>query len=200
MNVQVSTQVKSRMRNLVASFTMAFAIFWTSFKFCVAAEETRAIYPPLQIFKELCLDVPWSLRAIADLARQHDYALISAEDNPMPDGSPSHLINWEAKTSIGPVGITTVEGYSENHGYTSTCSVSAPTDSTDFIQSWLSSSFGNSTSTLKKSPDALEIHWTNVSEDMKIDVILLTRMPDHNSALITVIKHKDPPKSRAESK
>jgi hypothetical protein len=192
--------VKILTRSLVASFTMAFAIFGTSFEICSAAEETHAIYPPLQIFKELCLDVPWSLQAIADLAKQHDYALISAEDIPMPDGSPSHLINWEAKTAIGPVGITTVEGYSETHGYTSTCSVSAPTDSTDFIQSWLNSSFGNPTSTLNKSSNASEIHWTNVSEDMKIDVILLTRMPGHNSALLTVMKHKDSPKSHAGNK
>jgi len=167
---------------------------------CSAAEETHAIYPPLQIFKELCLDVPWGLQAIADLAKQHDYALISAEDISLPDGSPAHLVNWEAKTVIGPVAITTVEGYSETHGYTSTCSVSAPTNSTDFIQSWLSGSFGNPTSTLKKSSNAAEIHWTNISEDMKIDVILLTRMSDHDSSLITVMKHKDSPKSHLGNK
>jgi hypothetical protein len=176
-------------------FAITAAVFATPFPLCFAAEETRAIFPPLQIFEALCLGVPWSLQAIADLAKQHDYALISAEDIPTPDGSPSHLVNWEAKTAIGPVSITTFEGYNETHGYTSTCSVSAPTDSTDFNENWLNGSFGNPTSTLNKSPKAAEIHWTNQSEDMKIDVILLTRMPDHNSALLTVMKHKDSPNS-----
>jgi hypothetical protein len=183
-------------RSLLVSFALAFAISATLFPICFATEETRAIFPPLQIFKELCLDVPWSLQAISDLAKQHGYALISAEDIPMPDGSPSHLVNWEAKTAIGPVAITTVEGYSEAHGYTSTCSVSAPTDSANFVQNWLNGSFGNPTSTVNKSSSAAEIHWTNTSADMKIDVILLTRMPDHDAALITVMKHKDSPKSR----
>ena len=146
------------------------------------------------------MDVPWSLQAIADLAKQHDYALISAEDIPMPDSSPIHQVNWEAKTAIGPVGIITAEGYSESHGYTLTCSVSAPTNSTDFIQGWLKGSFGNPTSTLSKPSNAAEIHWTNISEDMKIDVILLTRMPSQNSALLTVMKHKDSPKSSAGNK
>jgi hypothetical protein len=187
-------------RSQLVSWAVALAIFTTAFPICSAAEETRAIFPPLQIFKELCLDVPWSLQAIADLAKQHGYALISAEDIPMPDGTPSHLVNWEAKTAIGPVGITTIEGYSEAHGYTSTCSVSAPTYSTGFIQTWLNGSFGNPTSTLNKSSEAAEIHWTNISEDMKIDVILLTRMPGHNSALLTVMKHKDLPKSSAGNK
>ena len=186
--------------SVLASFTMAVAISASLSSICSAAEETNAIFPPLQIFKELCLDVPWSLQAIADLAKQHNYALISAEDIPMPDGNPMHQVNWEAKTAIGPVGIITAEGYSESHGDTSTCSVSAPMDSTDFIQGWLKGSFGNPTSTLSKPPNATEIHWTNISEDMKIDVILLTRMPSQNSALLTVMKHRNSPKSRAGSK
>jgi hypothetical protein len=188
------------MRSLLASFTVAVAISASVSSICSAAEETHATFPPLQIFKELCLDVPWSLQSIADLAKQHDYALISAEDIPMPDGIPMHQINWESKTAIGPVGIITAEVYSESHGYTSTCSVSAPTNSTDFIQDWLKGSFGNPTSTLSKSPNAAEIHWTSTSEDMKIDVILLTRTPSQNSAPLTVMKHKDSPKSSAGSK
>jgi hypothetical protein len=192
--------VKTVTRTLLASFTMAVAISANVSLICSAAEETHAIFPPLQIFKELCLDVPWSLQAIADLAKQHDYALISAEDIPTPDGSPMHQVNWEAKTAIGPVGIITAEVYSESHGYTSTCSVSAPTNSTDFIQGWLKGSFGNPTSTLNKPSNATEIHWTNISEDMKIDVVLLTRMPSQNSALLTVMKHKDLLKSRPGSK
>jgi hypothetical protein len=192
--------VKSLTRSRFALCAVVLAICAAPIPICSAAEETHAIFPPLQIFKELCLDVPWGLQAIADLAKQHDYALISAEDIPLPDGSPAHLVNWEAKSVIGPVAITTVEGYSETHGYTSTCSVSAPTNSTDFIQTWLNGSFGNPTSTLKKSSSAAEIHWTNISEDMKIDVILLTRMPDHDSALLTVMKHKDSLKSGTGNK
>jgi hypothetical protein len=193
-------KVKVVTRSILASFTVAVALSASTPPICSAAEETHAIFPPLQIFKELCLDVPWSLQAIADLAKQHDYALISAEDIPMPDSSPIHQVNWEAKTAIGPVGIITAEGYSESHGYTLTCSVSAPTNSTDFIQGWLKGSFGNPTSTLSKPSNAAEIHWTNISEDMKVDVILLTRMPSQNSALLTVMKHKDSPKSRAGDK
>jgi hypothetical protein len=191
--------VKIVTRTLLASFTVAVAISASQARICSAAEETHAIFPPLQIFKELCLDVPWSLQAIADLAKQHNYALMSAEDISMPDGSPMHQVNWEAKTAIGPVGIITAESSSEAHGYTSTCSVSAPTNSTDFIKSWLNGSFGNPTATLNKPQSAAEIHWTNISEDMKIDVILLTQMPGHNAALLTVMKHKDSPKSPARN-
>ncbi len=118
----------------------------------------------------------------------------------MPDGTPMHQVNWEAKTAIGPVGIITAQAYSESYGYTSTCSVSAPANSTDFIQDWLKGSFGNPTSTLSKPPNAAEIHWTNISEDMKIDVVLLTRLPSQNSALLTVMKHKDSLKNRGGNK
>lgn len=186
--------MKSGTRRQLALASVVIAAFANLAPSRSIAEEPHQIFPPLQIFKELCLDTPWSLQAIADLAKQHDYALISAEDVPMPDGSSSHLVNWEAKTAIGPVAITTLEGYSKAQGYTSTCSVSAPTNSTDFIQAWLKGSFGNPTSAQEKSPKATEIHWTNRSEDMRIDLILLTRMADHDSALITVMKHKDAPK------
>jgi hypothetical protein len=161
---------------------------------CSSADETHAIYPPLQIFKEFCLDAEWSLQAVAQLAEQHHYALISSEDVPTPDGSPAHKGIWEAKTAIGPVGIISVEGDSESHGHTMTCTVSAPSDSTDFIQAWFKASFGDPSSTLNKPPNATEIHWTHTFEDGKVDVILLTGMPSPNSALLTVMKHKDSPK------
>ena len=159
---------------------------------CSSADETHAIYPPLQIFKEFCLDAEWSLQAVAQLAEQHHYALVSSEDVPTPDGSPAHKGIWEAKTAIGPVGIIGVEGDSKSHGHTMTCTVSTPADSTDFIQAWLKGSFGDPTSTLKKPENATEFHWTHTFEDAKVDVILLTRMPSQNSALLTVMKHKDP--------
>jgi hypothetical protein len=161
---------------------------------CSSADETHAIYPPLQIFKEFCLDAEWSLQAVAQLAEQHHYALVSSEDVPTPDGSPAHKGVWEAKTVIGPVGIIGVEGDSQSHGHTVTCSVTAPLDSTDFMQSWLKSSFGDPTSTLKKPENATEVHWMHTFEDGKIDVILLTRLPGQNSAVLSVMKHKDSPK------
>jgi hypothetical protein len=161
---------------------------------CSSADETHAIYPPLQIFKEICLDAEWSLQAIAELADQHHYALISSEDVPTPDGSPAHKGIWEANTVIGPVSITDIEGGRESNGHTMTCTVSTPSNSTNFIQAWLKGSFGNPTSTLNKPPNATEIHWTHTFEDGTVDVILLTRMPSENSALLTVMKHKDSPK------
>jgi hypothetical protein len=161
---------------------------------CSSADETHAIYPSLQIFKEFCLDAEWSLQAVARLAERHSYALISSEDVPTPDGSPTHKAIWEAKTAIGPVGIISVEGISESHGHTMTCTVTTPSGATDFIQGWLKSSFGDPTTTLNKPPNATEFHWTHSFEDGKVDVILLTRTPNENSALLTVMKHRDSPK------
>jgi hypothetical protein len=180
--------------NLEAWVAVAFGLGFGNT--CFPADETHAIYPPLQIFKELCLDAQWSLQAVAQLAEHHHYALISSEDVPTPDGSPAHKGIWEAKTAIGPVGIISVEGDSESHGHTMTCTVSAPSDSTDFIQACLKGSLGHPTSTLSKPPNATEIHWTHTFEDGKVDVILLTRMPSQNSALLTVMKHRDSPKGQ----
>jgi hypothetical protein len=73
--------------------------------------------------------------------------------------------------------------------YTESCSVTAPSDAAEFMQSWLKGSFGDPTFTLKKSEDATEIHWADASEGMKAEVILLTRMPDKKFALLSVIKH-----------
>lgn len=174
---------------------MTAAVFLGSLaRICSAADETHAIFPPLQIFKEFCLDAGWSLGAIAHLAEQHNFALVSSDDVPTPDGSSAHKGIWEAKTVIGPIGIISVEGISESNGHTVTCSVTAPLDSTDFMRSWLNSSLGDPTSTLKKSESATEFHWTHAFEDGKVDVILLTQMPGQNSALLTVMKHRDSPK------
>jgi hypothetical protein len=180
-----------RIRLLVAA---AFGLAFGSNSF--SAEETHAIFPPLQIFKEFCLDAEWTLHAIAQLAEQHHYDLLASEDGSTPDGSRAHKGIWEAKTAVGKVGIIGVEGLSQSHGHTMTCTVTAPLDSTDFIQKWLRGSFGDPTSTLSRPPNATELHWTHKFDDGKIDVILLTRVPDGSSALLSVMKHMDSPKGR----
>ncbi len=159
-----------------------------------SADETHANYPPLQIFKELCLDAGWSLEAIAQLAERHHYALVSSVDVPTPDGNGAHRNVWQADASMGPIGIIGIEGSSESHGHTVTCTVTAPSDSADFIQAWLEGTFGESTSTSNTPQSATEIHWTHSFEDGKVDVSLLTKVPGQNSALLTVMKHKDAPK------
>jgi len=120
--------------------------------------------------------------------------LISSEDVPTPDGSPAHKNIREAKTVIGPIGIIVIEGISGSHGHTFTCAVTTPSDSTAFIQSWCRSSFGDPTLTVNKPPNATEIHWTHTFEDGKVDVTLLTRGPNENYALLSIMKHREEPK------
>jgi hypothetical protein len=168
-------------------------IFWLP-GICSSADETHAIYPPLQIFKELCLDAGWSLEAVAQLAERHHYALISSVDVPTPDGDGAHRNIWQAEASVGPIGIIGIEGTSESHGHTVTCSVTAPSDSANFVQAWLEGSFGDPTSTTNTQQNGTEIHWTHTYEDGKVEVTLLKQVPGQNSSLMTVMKHKDPPK------
>jgi hypothetical protein len=157
---------------------------------CSAADETHVIYPPLGIFKEFCFDAEWSLAAIAHLAEQNSFKLVSSEDVPTPDGGQARKSVWEANTSIGPIGIIGVEGSSKFHGHTITCSVTTPSDSAAFVRSWLTSSFGDPTSTLKKQDGAMEYHWMHSLEDAKIDIFLLTSIAGQNSALLSIVKHK----------
>jgi hypothetical protein len=46
---------------------------------------------------------------------------------------------------------------------------------------------------LNKPPNATEVHWTHSFDEGKIDVILLTRVPNENNALLTIMKHMDAP-------
>lgn len=177
-------------RRFRASLTLSVAFLASFARICSASDETHVIFPPLQIFKEFCLDAEWSLDAIAHLAEQHSFALVSSEDVPTPDGSPAHKAIWEAKTAVGPIAIIGVEGINKSHGRTITCSVTAPSDSTDFMRSWLKSSFGDPTSTSKTPENAMEFHWMHSFEDGKVDIVLLTRLPSQNSAVLTVMKHK----------
>jgi hypothetical protein len=181
------------------SVALAGALVLSLSCICSSADETHAIYPPLQIFKEFCLDAGWSLETLARLAEQHHYALISSKDVTTPDGSVAHQSIWQAEASIGPIGIIGIEGISESRGHTVTCTVTAPSDSTDFMQAWLTGSFGDPTSTLNTPQSATEIHWTHTFEDGKVDVSLLMRVPGQNTALLTVMKHKDASKSSLQS-
>jgi hypothetical protein len=67
--------------------------------------------------------------------------------------------------------------------------VTAPADSADFMQSWLTSSLDQPTSTLKKPDGASEIHWQQTSQEIRFDVSLLTQMPDKKSAAVSVMKY-----------
>jgi hypothetical protein len=122
--------------------------------------------------------------------------MVSSEDVPTPDKSPAHKVVWEAQTVAGPIGIIGVEGISKLHGHTVTCSVTVPLDSTDFVRSWMKGSFGDPTSTSKKSEVATEFHWIHTFEDGKIDVSLLTPLLVQNYAVLSVTKHKEERKSR----
>jgi hypothetical protein len=172
---------------ITSSFAMCYA------GTCGATDDTHVIFPPLQIFRDLCTDAGWSIHEVSLLAAQRRFALLSSEDIPMPDGSSAHKNIWEAETLVGRLGIVVIEGASRSHGHTFTCSVTAPLESTTFIQSWCNGSFGNPTVTLNKPPNATEVHWTHSFDEGKIDVILLTRVPNENNALLTIMKHMDAP-------
>jgi len=140
------------------------------------------VSPPLEIFKDFCEEAGWSLDDVSQLAAQRHFGLISSEDVPTSDGNPAHKNKWQAETAIGVVGIIVVAGDNKAHGYTQTCSVTAPTGSASMIQSWLSSSFGAPTATRSKPQNATEVHWAQTFKDGKIEVTLVTKTPDQKSA------------------
>jgi hypothetical protein len=155
------------------------------------AEEAHQIFPPLQLFKDLCVDAGWSLAHVTELADQRHLALISSESVPTPHESPALKNIWEARTVVGPIGIVVIEGGNSSGAHTFTCSVTAPSDSANFIQLWLQSSLGDPAFKLNKPENAAEIHWTNAFDGGKAEVILLTRVPGENSALLSVMKHQN---------
>jgi hypothetical protein len=69
-----------------------------------------------------------------------------------------------------------------------TCTVTAPADSADFMQSWIRQSFGDPTSTFNKAQNATEIHWAKTFDGGKIEVTLNTRAPDENHVSISITK------------
>jgi hypothetical protein len=166
---------------------------------CSVADETHSSFPPLQLFKELCLDAGWALNDVSKLAAERHFALMTSEDILAPDGSPAKESVWQAETAVGPIGLVVVDGTSGSRGHTFTCTVTAPPDSTALIESWCDSSFGDPTRTLSKPPNATETHWAHTFDDGNIDVSLLTRVPNGTSALLTVMKHRDVSKGPARN-
>lgn len=177
--------IKPSRRRLLVSVAASLARFAS---ICSAADQPH-VYPPLQIFKDFCL-ASWSLEQVAQMATQQHLSVISSENVPTPDLPAAKRI-WEAQTVIGPIGVIGIEGESKIHGHTFTCSVTSPTDSTDFIRSWLKSSFGEPSSTLNLPDNATEFHWMHQFENGKVDVALLTRLPNENHAMLSVTKHED---------
>jgi hypothetical protein len=155
---------------------------------CLAADASPMVFPPLQIFKEFCADASWSLDDLSKAAEQRHFALVSSKDVPMPDGNSAHMIMWQAQTPVGPTVVTVVAGENKAHDYRLTCTVDAPADSADFMQSWLRQSFGSPTLTLNKPQNATEIHWTQAFDGGKIEVTLYTRAPDEKHATLSITK------------
>jgi hypothetical protein len=167
---------------VAAAFVPVFA------RICFAADAKPIVFPPLQIFKDLCADASWALDDVSRLAEQRHFALLSSEDLPMPDGNLAHKNMWQAETAVGPTVIIVIAGENKAHVYRLTCSVTAPSEFTDFIQSWVKQSFGNPTLTLNKPQNATEIHWAQTFDEGKIEVTLNTRAPDDKHAMLSITK------------
>lgn len=155
---------------------------------CLAADANPVIFPPLQIFKEFCTDGSWSLDDLLQLGEQHHFALVTSEDVPMPAGIKAHMIILQAETAVGPTALTIIAGENKANEYRLTCTVTAPADSADFMQSWLTQSLGDPTTTLKKPQNATEIHWAQTFDAGKIEVALSTRVPDEKHATLSIMK------------
>ena len=155
---------------------------------CLAADASPVIFPPLQIFKEFCTDGSWSLDDLLQLGEQHHFALVTSEDVPMPAGIKAHMIILQAETAVGPTVLTIIAGENKANEYRLTCTVTAPADSADFMQSWLTQSLGDPTTTLKKPQNATEIHWAQTFDAGKIEVALSTRVPDEKHVTLSIMK------------
>jgi len=98
------------------------------------------------------------------------------------------MIILQAETAVGPTVLTIIAGENKANEYRLTCTVTAPADSADFMQSWLTQSLGDPTLTLKKPQNATEFHWTQTFDGGKIDVALNTRVPDEKHATLSIMK------------
>jgi hypothetical protein len=170
------------------AFAVAVAFAASLGRVCLAADANPVVFPPLQIFKEFCAEAGWSLDDLSKAAEQRHFALVSSKDVPMPDGNSAHMIMWQAQTPVGPTVVTVVAGENKAHDYRLTCTVDAPADSADFMQSWLRQSFGSPTLTLNKPQNATEIHWAQTSDGGKVEVTLITRAPDEKHATLAITK------------
>jgi len=155
---------------------------------CYAADAKPAVFPPLQIYKDFCAEGSWSLDDLSKLAEQRHFKVVTSEDVPMPDGIPAHMIMWQAETAVGPTVITVIAAENKAHDYRLTCTVTAPVDSADFMQSWIRQSFGDPTSMFNKPQNATEMHWAKTFDGGKIEVTLNTRAPDENHVSISITK------------
>jgi hypothetical protein len=171
-----------------AVLTIAMALAFSCTRVSLAADTKPIVFPPLQIFKEFCTDGSWSLVELAQLAQQRHFALVTSEDVPVPEGYSAHLLIWRTESEVGPVVITVVAGENKVHEYALTCSVTAPAEYTDFIESWLRQSLGNPTQTLTKQPSSTELHWENKIDEGKIDVVLRGGVPDEKHSTLAIRK------------
>jgi hypothetical protein len=71
-----------------AIFAMAFAM--SVARIGLASDPTPRVFPPLQTFKEICVDAGWSLNDVVQLAEQRRFARVSQEDVPLPDVNSAH--------------------------------------------------------------------------------------------------------------
>jgi hypothetical protein len=154
----------------------------------LAADANPVVFPPLQIFKEFCTDGSWSLDDLLQLGEQRHFALVTSEDVPMPAGIKAHMIILQADTAVGLAVLTIIAGENKANEYRLTCTVTAPADSADFMQSWLRQSLGDPTLTLKKPQNATEIRWAQTFDGGKTEVALNTRVPDEKHATLSIMK------------
>ena len=154
----------------------------------IASDSTPRVFPPLQIFKEICVDAGWSLNDVVQLAEQRHFARVSQEDVPLPDGNSAHKLLWQAETEVGPVVLVVIAGENKAHIYRLTCSVTAPSQYSALMQAWVSNSAGKPTATLAKPNNAIETHWANTFDEGKIEFILNTQAPDDKHVMLSITK------------
>ncbi len=96
---------------------VAAIIFAMGFVTIGATEEPpHIIFPPLQLYTEVCIKAGYSLTELSRLAELHHAVLSSSEGVPMPDGSRSQKLVWQVQTAIGPIGIIGIAGVSASNG------------------------------------------------------------------------------------
>lgn len=174
-------------RRILLVVAISFAV-WSAAD-GATAEQPHNIFPPLQLFTEVCIKAGYSLQELSRLADLHHALLESSEGMPMPDGSRSQKLVWQAQTEVGPIGIIGIAGVTAANAQTFTCSVTAPPSSVGFIQAWCERSFGEPASILDRRQHVAEIRWTRNIGDEKEEVILLTQTPDNTSSLLSLVRH-----------
>lgn len=177
-----------RLPTFRAALIIAVALIPSLARVGWAADANPMVFPPLQIFKEFCTNGSWSLDDLSQLAEQKHFALVTSEDVPLPDGIKAHMLMWQAETAVGPTVLTIVAAQNKANLYRLTCTVTAPAEYADFMQSWLRQSFGEPTLTSKNPQNATEIHWAQTFDDGKVEVALKTRVPDEKHATLAISK------------